>query len=318
MRDRLLDAEVLRAHGAGDSLPSRLAALYRQQLAEWPLLEEGSRALAAMRRKELQAAGQSIHVQYNPARIVSSSADIAPEALKARPCFLCEQALPPEQRAIAVSGGLIALCNPRPIFRPHFTIAERAHTEQSMSGREAEFVALSHELGPDLALFFNGAKAGASAPDHFHYQAAPAADLPLAAEAAPDGEVAIVRRYGGAALLLRGRDEGRVAKRLASLLSAIRGLMPAGGDYLNLIGWCSDEHRILVVPRCAHRPACYNAPEDERFVISPAAVEVGGVLVAARETDYERLAPPVITEIFKEVLVPESVAAEIAARAAHE
>lgn len=137
-------------------------------------------------------------VQYNPERVRSATAFVDRSAVVARPCFLCQNNLPVEQLGISVLNRYRLLCNPYPIAPYHFTIAERQHCPQQIAGRIDHLLALS-ELLPRYAVFYNGAHCGASAPDHFHFQALPATFLPLCGrnwqKCMPLGEWQIVHSY---------------------------------------------------------------------------------------------------------------------------
>ena len=60
--------------------------------------------------------------------------------------------------------------------------------------------------------------------------------------------------------------------------------------------------RILVIPRKAHRPSCYFAPEDRSVRISPASVDLGGVFIVPAEEDYRRVNLQVLRTIIQETV----------------
>ncbi|HOQ88174.1 MAG TPA: hypothetical protein PLQ89_20915, partial [Phycisphaerae bacterium] len=55
-------------------------------------------------------------------------------------------------------------------------------------------------------------------------------------------------------------------------------------------------------PRAAHRPSFYGLGPDE-FLISPGAVDVAGLLILPRGTDFERINEEIITRVYEEVLM---------------
>jgi hypothetical protein len=59
--------------------------------------------------------------------------------------------------------------------------------------------------------------------------------------------------------------------------------------------------RLMVFPRAKHRPDAFFREGDTRVVVSPAVIEMGGVLVAPMEKDFEQLDASVIEGIFGEV-----------------
>jgi len=82
---------------------------------------------------------------------------------------------------------------------------------------------------------------------------------------------------------------------------------------LNIIAWRSgDTFLSVVLPRRKHRPDCYTAEGDAQFLISPGAVDMGGLLITPREEDFRRLTPEIAFGIFREVtLTSEQVAAVV-------
>ena len=72
--------------------------LYRKQLNNWELAANNYKALALVKTKQVDVDGWKYLVQFNPARIVSSSAKIDPQSIKERKCFLCRKHLPAQKR----------------------------------------------------------------------------------------------------------------------------------------------------------------------------------------------------------------------------
>src|SRR6478752_6259049 len=169
---------ILQNDRPGEPLRQRIEDLFAQQRATWPALCEGEAALARLQRKTLTEGDESVVVQVNPARRRSTLANIDTKAIAARACFLCPENMPPEERGVAFED-LVLLPNPFPVLPLHCTIANREHQPQQIRGRVATFLHLAHDLGPDMVALYNGPRCGASAPDHFHLQAARAADIPI-------------------------------------------------------------------------------------------------------------------------------------------
>ena len=95
-----------------------------EQIAEWPMAAGNFAALANVEVKELDVDGMKIKVQFNPARMVSSSAKVDAASLKARKCFLCAENRPDVQRGIEWADRYTILINPFPIFPRHLTIPD--------------------------------------------------------------------------------------------------------------------------------------------------------------------------------------------------
>ena len=136
--------------------------LYERQFAIWPLARENYRRLADCDRMTVNVGGESIVVQYNPARIRSSAADIIKDAIARRRCFLCAENRPQEQISLDC-GEYEILVNPYPVFDRHLTIAFKRHEDQRIGGRVRDMIGFAKEL-PDMTVFYNGPRSGASAP----------------------------------------------------------------------------------------------------------------------------------------------------------
>ncbi len=297
-----------------DNLADLAIGLLEQQKERWPALAEGCRALAKARTREIRGAGWTIKVQFNPQRIVSSGASVDPESIRRRPCFLCANHRPREQRAILYRGDYLVLCNPMPIFPGHWTIAHRSHLPQSLRGNMASFLGLARDFGSGMVVLYNGPHAGASAPDHLHFQAAPAGLMPVEEESLDPRKKTGSRHLGGVEIfrvkdlarglvVIDGKDEGEVAAAAGAVVDAFGRLFPSGDEpMLNLIcrhtteGW-----RLLLFPRRKHRPDAYARDGEDGLLISPGAVDMGGMIITPRERDFLALTPARVSGIFREV-----------------
>lgn len=158
----------------------------KDQLSVWPLAASNFRALKACQTKEFEIEGLKVKVQHNPARVHSTKAKVDDNSIKERPCFLCSENRPEEQMSLKFEGrkgrNYHILVNPYPIFPSHLVAASFRHTPQSIWNRYVDMMDLAHHF-TDLTIFYNGPRSGASAPDHFHFQACPRKLMPLEKEA---------------------------------------------------------------------------------------------------------------------------------------
>ena len=314
--DTQLGFEDLEPYGASaSSLPSQLRALYLQQQQTWPLLQEGVSALQAVQRKRLVCSESAVTVQFNPQRMINTTARVDARSIKDRSCFLCTQALPALQKGWRVGGEYLALCNPRPIFPEHFTISHLRHEEQSLSGREDAFLSLAKELNGEFALFFNGAKAGASAPDHLHFQACPAEGLPLLSKLPPRGmnekSVRLLDWAGVCYLILEENEAAKAQEAVERLLALIASRGNSNCDLINVIGVYDGFYRLIFVLRAVHRPSCFYAEDNSRLIVSPAAVEMAGVIVTTTAEDFGKMDEKRAAAVMKEVVFPADSVAEL-------
>jgi ATP adenylyltransferase/5',5'''-P-1,P-4-tetraphosphate phosphorylase II len=153
--------------------------LFLQQMENWPEAAARYRQLSAVQSRTLELNEQSFVLQSNPKRIQSSLADVSSESLKQRPCFLCPENRPNKQQSIPLNfdPSFEILVNPFPVAQRHYTIAG-PHLPQRLHGHLNTFFSTAQIMN-DCVVFFNGAHAGASAPDHLHFQSIMKGILPL-------------------------------------------------------------------------------------------------------------------------------------------
>lgn len=246
-----------------------LDSFFTWQLAQWPEARERYEALRRIERKTVVVDGCRYGVLFNPARAVSTQARVDAEAIASRPCFLCA-ANRPRQQAVLPWREYEILVNPFPIFDRHFTIASRTHGPQLIAGRIADMAQLALETG--YTVFYNGARCGASAPDHMHFQAVPAAAL----NAGAGFPFRVARlRYDG--------DETRLHEEFSATMAGFPVADSELESRVNIIATpvAAGSVEIVVIPRRAHRPACY-----DRVMVSPASVDLGGTVVTTRAEDF--------------------------------
>ena len=301
------------------SLDDLAAGLLERQKKTWPGLAGGYAALEAARVREIRGDGWIVKVQFNPRRIVSSGARLDPESIRERPCFLCLSHLPQEQQAILYRDKFLVICNPAPIFPGHLTIAHRRHLPQSLPENLEIFLRLAADFGPRMIVFYNGPRCGASAPDHLHFQAAPAGLLPVEAEVLEPRNRASVRQCKGVSLwrtrglgrgilVIEGKSAARVSSAFGKVIVALRRLNPSDDEpMLNLFCTHTGESwRLILFPRLTLRPAAYYREGEERLLVSPGAADMGGMLITPMEKDFLALDQELILGIFREVALDDA------------
>jgi hypothetical protein len=299
-------------------------ALLERQKKNWPGLIDGYAALSVARTREIRGDGWGVRAQFNPRRIVSSGAKLDPESIRRRPCFLCPENLPPEQEAICYREDYLILCNPAPIFPGHRTISHICHLPQSLPDHLGIFLQLAADFGSRMTVFYNGPLAGASAPDHLHFQAAPAGLMPVEAEILHRRKRVGTKRRDGVKifqatglgrgiLVIEGEKEGYVAAVAGDAIRALGCLTSADGEPpLNMLCTCTKEGwRLILFPRRKHRPGAYFRKGRERLLISPGAADMGGTIITPREEDFLTLTPELVSEIFREVAFDDTATAAL-------
>ena len=281
------------------------------QLSNWKLARDNYEGLKTVRTKTFSFGDFDIQVQFNPARIVSSGANMDAKTISQRKCFLCEENRPEEQQSVD-AGKYTILVNPYPIFPEHFTIPRKEHIDQQIKPFFSDMLELAKALN-DYVVFYNGPLCGASAPDHMHFQAGTKDFLPLISD---------YKRLKATQCELL--EEG-INYQLFQLQNYLRKVYCIESDTIfaaqtifdNLyIKWqngkseepmmnvvCSYEDGIwytFIFPRAAFRPWQYTAPGDAQLMVSPATVEMSGVFITPIESHFERITKEDIISIFEQ------------------
>ena len=262
-----------------------LDTFFEKQLREWSTARDNHEALAQVWCRELTSPKLPLplRVQCNPARLVSTGAKIDKASIAARPCFLCEKNRPEEQHGLALNEEFEWLVNPFPILPYHYTIASKQHRPQRILDAYDAMIQAAKALSEEYIVFYNGPKCGASAPDHLHLQAGIGADIPLMEYAKSiDSKETIqaVSPFGYLVYLIHDAENADTFHRLYKELPTLQG---EDEPYMNVVAYRKGEQvTLIVIPRHAHRPHCYSKEGDAKFLISPGALDMCGLLITPR------------------------------------
>ena len=285
--------------------------LVERQLHDWQLVHDNYAALDKLLTRELWLHNDEgkpcsrIILQHNPARARSTATDVSPEAIAARPCFLCDENQPAEQQAVhwrSSDGRLYKLqVNPYPIFKRHLTISLVEHKPQLCYSYDMMELA---QLLPNHVIMYNGPGFGASAPDHMHFQATTQDELPLCRELETRNDDGLDTCYGDRNLWMDNRSMRQLVYIRTKLFNSavIHDMsMALKQAKSNALCWYNDSmwHTVFF-PRNFARPACYGEGEGQ-LLVSPAAAEYGGVWVTPRRCDFESIDEPTVISIYKEL-----------------
>ena len=156
--------------------------MFSRELASHGRAFVNYQALSGVEVKDMTIDGFPAKLFFNPARVRSVMADVSPEALQQRACFLCPDGVEEHQLTHnwdSPTGHTYYIrVNPFPIFSPHFTVSSSVHERQELLPHLESMLHLAKEL-PEMTIFYNGPMCGASAPDHMHFQAVPRHSLPI-------------------------------------------------------------------------------------------------------------------------------------------
>lgn len=299
-----------------------ISKFIQDQLSVWPLAAANFRALKSMQVRSVQLGGLQAKIQFNPCRIQSSTAKIDEKSLAARPCFLCEAHRPPEQFHLKFEGRkgrrYNIQVNPYPIFPKHLVIARDKHLPQAIWHHLPDMLDFAFAY-QDYTVYYNGPKAGASAPDHLHFQGVPRWSLPL--ETAVDsfldtsiGELAEVKdarlyhfnKYTRGIWCIKATTTKSLAKLFYQFLDCCPAPDPGLEPRFNLYAWYKaelGEFRVMVVLRTELRSHHFYTDGPDHLTIGPGAAEMAGVFVAPEEADYQKATVSQLEEMLSEVSV---------------
>lgn len=303
-------------YGSSENLSQLALDLLEQQKAAWPQLHGNYRALENVRTRALQCHGYAVRLQFNPQRLASSGAKVDAQSIQARPCFLCLQNLPAPQQGILYREEFLVLCNPAPIFTHHYTVSHLRHRPQAIAEHLEIFLKLARDFSPHFSVFYNGPQCGASAPDHVHFQACPRGAIPVETQIHEAARRLLVKnvlgisvhqieKMGRKILLLTGFDEEAMTLGVLRVFSAMKEARHSSAEpMLNAIGFYRDElYHLLLFPRQRHRPGVYFREGEERVLISPAAVDMGGLIITPVEKDFLQTEAELVADIYREVSI---------------
>lgn len=283
---------------------SNLESLFKSELINYPKAAENYKKLEQVETKEISFGNYSVYIHFNPARAVSSLAKLDAKSIAERPCFLCDKNRPPEQGSVNYMGRFDICINPFPICDKHFTIISKKHEFQRLNNEKIDiFYSLADDF-KDWVVLYNGAKSGASAPDHFHFQVVNAdyftypIETPMpglinkisfssqtAADAAMELKETLLKLSDGKWLSLESSDPADSCEPQINLFCEHK-----NGQFIT-----------TVFPRNCHRPRQFYEDESSKLMISPGAIDMTGHLIVARKEDFEKINKEVLIDVYNQV-----------------
>ncbi len=314
---------MTRSHRIPDNINNLISSFVINQLQDWDLCKKNYSALESVERRELPVGDFPSALQFNPGRVKSTSAKVDSKSIENRPCFLCVENRPKQQLSETLDADFEILLNPYPIFPLHFTVVSTSHIAQSHW--PLQMIPFVEKLR-GVCAFYNGAKAGASAPDHLHFQGVADCELPIVElverchDSDSDGmmkstDFGLDLPFGfwswvispglegmqgiAEAMRCKGYDRSKVS---GSPESSPFVRDAATKDLINVFVWIDGKGklRIVVIPRSAHRPECYYADGPAQHTVSPGAVDMAGLIILPDEKDFETISSADLKQIYSE------------------
>lgn len=322
-KDSLRTAELEARIELVDSMgiPSRedVDGFLAKQLALWT---DAAERHAALDDVQVRVLSNGVCLQHNPARTVSTAAKVDSASILERKCFLCAANRPAEQFAEEALGMFDVLVNPYPILPKHMTLPLKEHSAQCLDKMYPSMLHIAREW-KGLALFYNGAKCGASAPDHAHLQAGDVSDVPLFGDywseeiecgkeplfVNADGCIYNITSYIVPLFVVVSRTVSSSVELFGKLKAALPVIEGEGEPRMNVFALYKPEdgYVTVVIPRSAHRPACYCADDDNGRMISPGALDMAGLIITPRISDFDAITADEAAGMLHEVALSEDV-----------
>ena len=318
-KDQLRTVEILARQKQNRDREKGLTDFFHNQLNQWKDVAKRFEELKGVQAREVGSA----LAQFNPARLVSTGAKIDKATLAKRPCFLCEKNRPVEQIVLSFGEGFDILVNPFPILPVHFTIPSRHHQLQAIAENYVQIHRLLRAY-PQLMVFYNGPKCGASAPDHLHFQAGTSGILPLQRDWERLYETSLpllklnstegiyeIKDYICPALAIVSHTEKHDVELFSRLYEALPLKEDETEPMMNIVAWHNGEAFISVVfPREKHRPDCYSAEGEAQCLVSPGSLDMAGLMILPRQSDFERMTSEHVKAVLREVSLSDEAMAE--------
>ena len=281
------------------TLPN-LTGYLKLQLESWPEARQSFETLEKVQIRKISSSGLTL--QFNPARIGSTTAKIDAASVSLRHCFLCAESRRQEQMSFNVNDDFELLVNPYPILREHFTVTCKQHQRQSVMACYETMLELAGILPEQYIIFYNGPRSGASAPDHLHLQIGTADGIPLVEKLRTNRlmntELFTIEPFGFPITIMRHTSP-------ESFKTYYDTLTILDGEYeprMNIMALNINGEIITVfIHRGKHRPDCYYADGADKRLVSPGAIDMFGLVITPRQEDFEKLTECEILEIYKAV-----------------
>lgn len=273
-------------------LQNKIHQLFSTQRETWKLLDDNYTQMSNIELRSLEWGGDTkVVLQYNQSRFTSASAMVDKESVEKRKCFLCHENRPTVQQGISFLDKYMILCNPYPILQNHLTIPLHSHVPQLIGKKIIDMLLLS-ELLPNYIVFYNGAKCGASAPDHFHFQAGLKIDTLLSSE-----------NSLRSCLRIESDTKEDAEEQFYYVFDYLKTHQPDEEEpMMNIISFMEKTKYIIhIFPRKLHRPWQYSAEDKTQLLVSPGALDMAGMFITPRKEDFDKIKHGDIEDIYAQV-----------------
>lgn len=274
------------------TLQQKIEQLFVEQKKKWEQLNNILSGLDNVKNKSFEWGNDiKVNIEFNPGRIKSIVGNTEPGYTKIQKCRLCADNRPAPQEGIYYSDKYIILTNPYPVLRNHVTIPLHSHVPQLIGKKISDMLSFAEQL-PDYIVFYNGAKCGASIPEHFHFQAG------LKQPVLMQGENEL-----RTCLVIESESKEEIEERFEDVYYYLKSRQPNEDEpMMNLIAFTDNNKFTLhIFPRKAHRPKQYYEQGSRQLLISPGSLDMSGLITTARIEDFEKIQKEDIEDMYLQV-----------------
>jgi hypothetical protein len=109
-------------------------------------------------------------------------------------------------------------------------------------------------------------------------------------------------------ITLKGSDKEKLGTVFNHFYKRFSDFQPVKPEpMINILAYFYSGYWVVhIIPRKLHRPTQFFALDTSQILLSPAAIDLGGVIITPREEDYNRIEASDIADIFSQVCLNDS------------
>jgi hypothetical protein len=107
-------------------------------------------------------------------------------------------------------------------------------------------------------------------------------------------------------MMINSDDRNEAIELFNEVYKYLKSLQPEEEEpMMNIISYFENgSYNINIFPRKKHRPSQYYVEGNGKFLISPGALDMAGLLITVREEDFNKIDNSDIEDIYSQVSLP--------------
>ena len=274
------------------NLENNIQQLFSTQRETWKLLDDNYNHLSTVKTRSLVwGSDTEVVLHHNSSRYFTASNNTDESSINKRKCSLCGENRLDMQQGIPFLDKYMILCNPFPILQNHLTISLHSHVPQLIGKKIVDMLSLA-ELLPNYIVFYNGAKCGATVPNHFHFEAG------LKTKTLLNSENSLRSCFR-----IEGDTKKDAEEEFYYVFDYLKTHQPDEEEpMMNIISFIENKQFIIhVFPRKAYRPQQYSSEGIAQLMVNPEALAMAGEFIIPRKEDFDKINKNDIEDIYTQV-----------------